>query len=102
MAEDEQDRYRRKFVGGVLEGAAQILGSMSGSVLVAGLVGPYLAALTGASKVSPSTLLEVAAVALAFAMVSGLGALLLRGLSRCVDDELAIATLLRKRVRARP
>lgn len=80
-------RRHRKFVVGALEQAAAILGAMSASVLVVGLVGPYVAAFSGASGISPASLVWVAALAFAFAVCSGAASMILKGLSRRADDE---------------
>jgi hypothetical protein len=85
--EDPAARGRRKFAAGALEQAAHILGATSASVLVAGLVGPYIAALSGASHVSQATLGEVAGVALSIALFTAAAAIVLRGLSRRANDD---------------
>lgn len=92
-AEPQSARQRRKFVAGALEQAAQILGAVAASVLVVGLVGPYIAALTGASQVSSATLGEVAGLALAIAGASAVTAIVLRGLSRRANDDGAVQAL---------
>lgn len=85
--EDAVARGRRKFAAGALEQAAHILGATSASVLVAGLVGPYIAALSGSSHVSQATLGEVAMIALSIAFVTAAAAIVLRGLSRRANDD---------------
>ena len=77
---------RIKFTGGALESASHILGSASASVLVAGLIGPYIAALS-APGMAPKALLGVSLLALLFSVISGIGALVLRGMGRCIDHE---------------
>lgn len=82
-------RQQRKFVVGVLDQAATILGAMSASVLVVGLIGPYIATVAGMSAISPDHLLGVAGMASVFAACSALGAMVLKGLSRRADDEMS-------------
>lgn len=80
-------RRRRKFICGALEQAAAILGAVAASVLAVGLVGPYIAAVTGSSHVSPSVLVNVATSALVFALGAAVGSMALRGLARRVEDD---------------
>lgn len=80
-------RARRKFVAGALEQAGQILGAMSASVLVAGLIGPYIAALAGSPGYSPEAVVATAALALTIALLTAVGAMVLRGLSRRADED---------------
>ncbi len=74
------DVPRRRFASGALDSASHILGSASAGVLVAGLVGPYIAALSHQGMAATS-ILDVAITALLFSVTAGLGALMLRGLS---------------------
>lgn len=74
---------RHKFAGGALESASHILGSSSAGVFVAGLIGPYVAALDHPPGMSSGLVLGAAAICLGFSMVAGLGAMTLRGLGRC-------------------
>jgi hypothetical protein len=80
-------RGRRRFVAGALEQAAQILGAMSASVLVAGLIGPYIAALARSPGYSPEAVVATAVIALTIALLAAVGAMVLRGLSRRADDD---------------
>jgi hypothetical protein len=73
-------KSRSRFASGALESASDILGSASAGVLVAGLVGPYIAALSNPGMASKS-ILEVTVTAILFAVTAGLGAVMLRGLS---------------------
>lgn len=81
------ERGKRKFAGGFLEGAANILGAVAASVLAVGLIGPYIAAVTGSSHVPPGVLVTVARTAFAFAVTTALGSMVLRGLARRADDD---------------
>ena len=80
-------RGRRKFTCGALEQAAAILGAVAASVLAVGLVGPYIAALTGSSHVPPPVLVSVATSALILALVAATGSMGLRGLARRIEDD---------------
>ncbi len=80
-------RGRRKFTCGALEQAAAILGAVAASVLAVGLVGPYIAALTGSSHVPPPVLVSVATSALIFALAAATGSMGLRGLARRIEDD---------------
>jgi hypothetical protein len=84
-------RGRRKFTCGALEQAAAILGAVAASVLAVGLVGPYIAALTGNSHVPPPVLVSVATTALAFALIAATGSMALRGLARHIEDDGMVA-----------
>jgi hypothetical protein len=89
---------RGKFAGGALESASHILGSASAGVFVAGLVGPYIAALDSARGMPPRTILAVAVIALAFSITAGIGAVVLRGLGHCASHD----PLTPQRPRGRP
>ncbi len=80
-------RGRRKFTCGALEQAAAILGAVAASVLAVGLVGPYIAALTGSSHVPPPVLVSVATSALILALVAATLSMGLRGLARRIEDD---------------
>lgn len=54
---------------------------------MAGLVGPYIAALNGSSRISDAMLGEVAGLALGIASVTAATAIVLRGLSRRANDD---------------
>jgi hypothetical protein len=74
---------RGHFAGGALESAAHILGSTSASIFVAGLVGPYIAALSAPRGMSPQVIFGVSALALLLSVTAGAGAVVLRGLAHC-------------------
>lgn len=74
---------RGAFAAGALQSASHILGSASAGVLVAGLVGPYIAALDRPSGMPSMAVLGIAGIAIAFSIAAGLGAVLLRGLAHC-------------------
>ena len=80
-------RARRKFVFGVLEQAANILGAMTASVLVVGLLLPALGAFTGHAAVSHEMFGATARLVLGFAAFSATGSLVLRGLARRLEDD---------------
>lgn len=86
-SETSSQRARRKFTAGALEQAAQILGATAASVLVVGLVGPYIAALAGSSHIPPAVLGSVVSVVLLIALAAAGGAVVLRGLSRRTNDD---------------
>ncbi len=88
---------RRRFASGTLDSASHILGSISAGVLVAGLVGPYIAALSHPGMASNS-ILEVAVTAILFAVISGLGAVMLRGLSHALAYDPPQSTRATKRL----
>lgn len=79
-------KARSRFASGALESASHILGSASAGILVAGLVGPYIAALSSPGMGSKS-ILEVAVTAIVFAVTAGLGAVVLRGLSHALAHD---------------
>ena len=81
------ERARRKFAGGFLEQAGNILGAVAWSVLAVGLIGPYIAAITGSSHVPAPVLVNVAMSAFAFAVVTAGASMTLRGLARRADDD---------------
>lgn len=87
MNESFSQRSRRKFTAGALEQAAQILGATAASVLVAGLVGPYIAAFAGMTHSSGRQFVEVAILALTIAFGAAVGAIVLRGLARAANDD---------------
>ena len=74
---------RAHFAGGALESAADILGATSAAVFAAGLVLPYIAAVGAPKMMGGATLFAISALALVFAMLVGLGAVVLKGLARC-------------------
>jgi len=74
---------RARFTGGALESASHILGSTSASVFAAGLVAPFIAAIGAPRSMDGRMVLAVSALAAAFSMAAGLGAILLRGLAHC-------------------
>ncbi len=80
-------RARRKFVFGVLEQAANILGAMTASVLVVGLLLPALGAFTGHVTVSHDMFGATARLVLGFAAFAAAGSLMLRGLARRLEDD---------------
>ena len=80
-------RGRRKFAGGALEQGAAILGAMSASVFVIGLIVPYIAAISGASHVSAGALLSEATAALCLSLLTAAASVVLRGLARREDDD---------------
>lgn len=82
-----EERGRRKFTGGFLEQAANILGAVAASVLAVGLIGPYIAAFTGSAHIPPTVLVHVARSAFAFAVIAASGSMVLRGLARRADDD---------------
>jgi hypothetical protein len=77
------------FARGALESAAHILGSTSASVFAAGLVLPYIAAIGGAKGMNGREVFAISALAVAFSMLTGLGAVVLRGLAHCAPHGLA-------------
>src|SRR5208282_6583551 len=79
---------RNKFAGGALESASHILGSTSAGIFVAGLVGPYIAALDSSRGMPSKTILGVAAIALVFSVMAGVGAIVLRGLGHCAAHDM--------------
>lgn len=87
MGESLSERRRRKFAAGALEQAAHILGATAASVLVAGLVGPYIAALAGPTHAPGGQFVEVAVLALTIAFGAAIAAIVLRGLSRAANDD---------------
>ncbi len=87
MTETPRERARRKFVFGVLEQLSNILGAMSASVLVVGLIVPTIAAFAGTSRVPPAALAQVATLVIGFALLAGVTAAIIRGLARGVDDD---------------
>ncbi len=80
-------RGRRKFVFGVLEQAANILGAMTASIMVVGVLLPALAASTGMTAVSSATFATVAWLVVGLAFLTGTGSLILRGLARRLEDD---------------
>jgi len=76
------------FARGALESAAHILGSASASVFAAGLVLPYIAAVSGPKAMDGRELFAISALALVFSMLVGLGAVVLRGLAHCAPHGL--------------
>ena len=54
---------------------------------MAGLVGPYIAALAGTSRIPPAVLGSVVAVVLFIALGAAACAVVLRGLSRRTNDD---------------
>ena len=80
-------RLRRKFVLGVLEQAANILGAMTASVMVVGLLLPALTAATGQLHVSVETFERAAWLVIGFAVFTGAGSMTLRGLARRLEDD---------------
>lgn len=88
-AETPRDRSRRKFVFGVLEQMSNILGAMSASVLVVGLILPAIAVLGGRGEVARATFVQVATLVLGFALAAAVAAAILRGLARRIDDDAA-------------
>ena len=80
-------RRRRKFVFGVLEQAANILGAMTASIMVVGLLLPALAAASGMQPVNARTLASVAWLVIGFALLTGASSMLLRGLARRLEDD---------------
>jgi hypothetical protein len=87
LTETLQQRARRKFAGGALEQGGAILGAMSASVFVVGLIAPYAAALSGVSMVTPRALLGEAATALSLSLVAATASVTLKGLARREDDD---------------
>lgn len=87
MAKSRNARSRRKFVFGVLEQAANILGAMTASVLVVGLLLPALAAVTGNAAIDRAMFASAAQLVIGFAALTLLGSLLLRGLARQLEDD---------------
>lgn len=84
--ESAAHRARRKFVFGALEQASNILGAMTASTVVVGLVLPTLAVLSGSSHVTQPMLAQLAMLVLGFAMLSATAAVVLRGLARRLED----------------
>ena len=82
-----QHRARRKFIFGVLEQAANILGAMTASVMVVGLLLPALAAFTGNMVVSHAMFGATARLVVGFALLTAMGSLTLRGLARRLEDD---------------
>ncbi|MBV8972447.1 MAG: hypothetical protein JO290_09180 [Sphingomonadaceae bacterium] len=85
--ETHRQRARRKFVFGVLEQLSNILGTMSASVLVVGLIVPTLAAFAGTSMVASVALRQVAGLVVGFSLLCGVTAATVRGLARAIDDD---------------
>ena len=79
-------RARRRFVFGVLEQASNILGGMTASVTVVGLIVPAIAVSTGSSHLTRAMFYEVAALVVCFAMAVAVAAMVLRGLARRLED----------------
>jgi hypothetical protein len=77
------------FARGALESGAHILGSASASVFAAGLVLPYIAAIGGPKNMDGRELFAISALAVVFSMLTGLGAVMLRGLAHCAPHGLA-------------
>ena len=92
---------RGKFAGGALESASHILGSASAGIFVAGLVGPYIAALSSPHGMSSMTILSVSAIALVLSVTAGAGAIMLRGLGHCAAHELLGRKSARRPARSR-
>ena len=80
-------RLRRKFVLGVLEQAANILGAMTASVMVVGLLLPALTAATGHLTGNAEAFVHAAWLVVCFAMFTGAGSMTLRGLARRLEDD---------------
>ena len=90
--ETARQRSRRKFVFGVLEQASNILGAMTASVTVVGLVLPTFAVFTGGSKLTSAMLSQLATLVISFALLAAFAAVTLRGLARRLEDnEVAVA-----------
>lgn len=87
MIERRRARARRKFVFGVLEQAANILGAMTASVLVVGLLLPALAIFSGNAAVSRAMFASAAWLVMGFATLAAAGSLVLRGLARRLEDD---------------
>ena len=85
--ETPRQRARRKFVFGVLEQLSNILGTMSASVLVVGLIVPTLAVVSGTGMVSGAALGQVAGLVFGFSLLCGTTAVVVRGLARAIDDD---------------
>ncbi len=85
--ERAEHRGRRKFASGALDQAASILGSMSSSVFVLGLIVPYFAAFSGVSMMRASALLTEAMSALALSLATTVAAVTLKGLARREEDD---------------
>ncbi len=80
-------RRRRKFVFGVLEQAANILGAMTASVMVVGLLLPALASFGGMASVSAAMFASAAWLVTGLAVLTGGSSMLLRGLARALEDD---------------
>ncbi len=80
-------RRRRKFAFGVLEQAANILGAMTASITVVGLLLPALAAATGMHSITTVDFVSAAWLVIGFALFSGASSILLRGLARQLEDD---------------
>ena len=78
---------RRRFASGALESASHILGSTSAGVFVAGLVGPYVAAMSEPKGMTPPIVMTIAALALVFSVTAGVGAVILRGLGHSLAHQ---------------
>ncbi len=90
--ETATQRARRKFVFGMLEQASNILGAMTASVTVVGLVLPTLAVFTGTSHLTSPMLSQLATLVIGFALLAATAAVVLRGLARRLEDnEVAIS-----------
>jgi len=77
------------FAGGALESASHILGSASASVFAAGLVLPFVAAMGAPHSMDGREVFAISALALLFSMLTGVGAVLLRGLAHCAPHNAA-------------
>ena len=80
-------RRRRKFVFGVIEQAANILGAMTASITVVGLLLPALASVSGMKAVSTAMFASVAWVVIGMAILTGGSSMFLRGLARRLEDD---------------
>ncbi len=80
-------RRRRKFVFGIIEQAANILGAMTASIMVVGLLLPALASVSGMRAVSTAMFASVAWLVICLAILTGGSSMLLRGLARRLEDD---------------
>ena len=90
VEETARQRARRKFVFGVLEQAANILGAMTASIMVVGLVLPAIAALSGKAMIERAALIDAATLVLGFAALAATASVVLRGLARRLEDDQGI------------
>lgn len=82
-----EERARRKFIAGVLEQAATVLGGLAAGVMVASVVAPAVTKAVGSAQIGQPVLLLIAAVGISSGVALLCGALYCKGLAKQMDDD---------------